>query len=251
MSYDENNKRQIEYDSVFPDVSSKAKAFDEIAKRFFFGNFGTMQKSDIEVLLFSLYLDQILDEHESDINAYSDYTLAKKLGIPQTKVSTLKVKKQLQYPYEKFNWKISFQRLCGSASYESEKIRINLRDKNLYYELRNQIDMMGGYVETTLTPNVLSISPEMFINLSKQLMTEEETDELLKAIKNKFNKDRVFCEKIEKEPIGNLLKEKCGETIIEVVCEVIKSLAPQPIGTGIEILKATYTAIHNKTKSEK
>ena len=239
-----------EYESTFPSAESKAKAFDEIARRFYFGNFGTMQKTDIEVLLFSLYLDQILDKCESDLNAYSDYALSKKLGIPQSKISTLKVKKQLQYPYEKFDWKVSFQRLCNNATYDSGRIRINLRDKNLYYELKNQIDEMGSYVETTLTPNLLSITPEMFIELTRRIMSQEEINALISALKDRFHSDHAFCERIEKEPIGSLLKERCGETIIDVVSEVVKAVVPGSVGTGIEILKTVCLAAMNGNKTK-
>lgn len=62
-----------------------------------------MQKTYFETLLFSLYLDHILDISEDDMNTYSDYTLSKYLGITQSKVSNLKVKKELQYPYAKFD----------------------------------------------------------------------------------------------------------------------------------------------------
>ena len=40
----------------------KAKAFDEIAKKFYLSNFGSTAKSDIETLMFSIYIERILDE---------------------------------------------------------------------------------------------------------------------------------------------------------------------------------------------
>ena len=55
---------QQRYNELFPNDAIKAKAFDEIAKQYYFCNFGTMQKSDSDVLLFSLYIDQILKQTE-------------------------------------------------------------------------------------------------------------------------------------------------------------------------------------------
>ena len=49
------------YNEIFT-TDDKAKAFDEIAKCYYDRNFGTMSKSDLEVLLFSIYIDRILDK---------------------------------------------------------------------------------------------------------------------------------------------------------------------------------------------
>ena len=239
----EEQELRKKYEEVFTSDKVKAQAFDKIAENFYFRNFGTMQKSDIDVLLFSIYIEEILKKSEDDINTYSDYRLAKQLGISQNKVSSLKVKKQLQYPYSEFDWKKSFKRVCANARYEKGKIRINLRDKNLYYELKNQIDEKGGFVETTLTSNLLVISVSDFFELSEQLMTQNEIDEMKKAINSEYSDDIEFCENIEKKPLGKALKSKFGDTMIDIVCEILKKSVPMPIGVGLEILKTTLIAI--------
>lgn len=52
-----------------------------------------MTKSDMETLVFSIYINRILDEGDETFNTYSDVLLAKKLGITQSKVRNLKEKK--------------------------------------------------------------------------------------------------------------------------------------------------------------
>ena len=42
---------------LFEDIY-KIKAFDEIAKHYYNKNFGTMQKFDFDVLMFSIYIEQ-------------------------------------------------------------------------------------------------------------------------------------------------------------------------------------------------
>ena len=84
------------YNELFNTLESKAKAFDTIAEKYYFSNFGSISRSDFDTLMFSLYIEQILFKHQDDFSAYSDYTLSKQLGITQTKVSNLKVKKQCQ-----------------------------------------------------------------------------------------------------------------------------------------------------------
>ena len=42
------------YNELFPDEKSKAEVFDKIAEHFYRKNFGTMSKTDMETLMFSL-----------------------------------------------------------------------------------------------------------------------------------------------------------------------------------------------------
>ena len=95
MAQEQKNRR---YDELFPNLEEKAAAFDQIAAQFYEGNFGRMSKADLETLMFHLYIEQILKRSEQDFHTYSDFRLSKELGIPQSRVSSLKVKKQLQYP---------------------------------------------------------------------------------------------------------------------------------------------------------
>lgn len=234
------------YENIFSSDEVKAKAFDKIAEKFFLGNFGMMQKTDTEVLLFSIYIEEILNQSEEDINTYSDYTLSKQLGITQSKISSLKVKKQLQYPYEKFNWKESFRRSCAYVHYEKGKIRINLRDKNLYYELKNQIDEAGGYVETTLTSDLLVISPMDFFELIEGIMSKEEIDEIKRVIKKRYDSNKSLIGQLEKESIGKTIRSQFGETAVDVIFELIKEFAPAPLGVGVQILRTTFDTIREK-----
>lgn len=55
------NLGEEKYKELF-DSDAKEKAFDKIAERYYFSNFGTASKSDMDVLLFSIYLEQILDK---------------------------------------------------------------------------------------------------------------------------------------------------------------------------------------------
>ena len=245
---EEAEKLREKYEQIFDSDEIKARAFDKIAENYYFRNFGTMQKSDIDVLLFSIYIEEILNKSEDDINAYSDYTLAKLLGISPGRISTLKVKKQLQYPYQNFDWKKSFKRVCENARYEKGKIRINLRDKNLFLELQNQIAENGGYVETTLTSNLLVISVSDFYELSEQLMTPDEIGEMKKALKKKFENDSDVSKKIEQQSLGKTLKEKFGENMVNVVCEIVQGMVPNSAKIGIEILQTAYKAISKDIK---
>lgn len=88
-----DTERKDRYSILFLDEKSKAEAFDKIAEHFCRKNFGTMSKTDMETLMFSIYIERILNIDDTKYAEYSDYTLAKELGISQAKVSNLKVRK--------------------------------------------------------------------------------------------------------------------------------------------------------------
>lgn len=165
------NESKAEYDRLFYPPEKKIEAFDQIAERFYMANFGEMQKVDFETLLFSLYLERILDESQESMNTYSDYELSKHLGLTQSKINTLKIRKELKYPYYKFHWKEAFKRILGNAVYENGKIRLNIQDPNLYLEVKNAIESCGGYVAKSQP--VLQVLPEFFVDL---MMVVEEVE---------------------------------------------------------------------------
>ena len=72
----------------------------------------------MDVLTFSIYIERILDKSQDNFSAYSDYTLSKQLGITQTSVSNLKVKKELQYPYKDFDWRKRLADISKNTIYD-------------------------------------------------------------------------------------------------------------------------------------
>ena len=108
------------------DLAGKAKAFDQIAEKYYFGNFGSVGKSDLDVLMFSIYIERILNKSQDNFSTYSDYTLSKQLGITQTRISNLKVKKELQYPYEDFNWRKRLADISQNAIYDEGRIKLHI-----------------------------------------------------------------------------------------------------------------------------
>lgn len=224
-----NEDRLARYEELFSE-EDKARAFDKIANQFYAGNFGTMAKSDMETLMFSIYIEQILSKSEDDFHTYSDFRLAKELGITQSRVSSLKVKKQLQYPHE-FRWRDSFARVSENARYENGKIKIQIPDINLYYEIKNAVEEAGGYIDVTLTPKLLQISPEYFLDLLVAVSETQQREQLRKELRNKIrakNKDREY---LEAQPLGRQLAG-CGK---EIILDVLEAAVSGALG-GIPVV---------------
>lgn len=166
-------------------VKKKAKAFDDIAKMYYDKNFGTTTKSEIELLMFSIYMDTLIDKHSDndgflDYKICSDFIMGKQLGIPQEKVRTLKIKKQARYP-KSFDWRISLEKIKSRIVYDEGKDRIiiPMSDPNLYNEIRNFIEEHDGYIEIQRGNNVLQMKPEYFFML------------LYTAVENENDKEKI------------------------------------------------------------
>lgn len=231
------------YEELFSDESIKARAFDKIAKQYFYSNFGTMQKSDFDVLMFSLYIDRILETSESDMSTYSDYKLSKDLGITQSRVSALKEKKELKYPYPKFDWKKSFERIIENARYENGKIRIHIPDKNLYLELKNAVESNGGIIEVQLNSKVLQLSPEYFIDLMFAISDENDRKNMRKELKKKLDEKNIDTQYFDRKSIGDILKDNSMSVSADIVAGLINSCIPYAGPVISTIFKTMYKKI--------
>ena len=221
----ENDELEKFYQDLF-DEKSKIEAFDKIAKNYYCCNFGSMQKSDLDVLMFSILIDRILEKTEEDFNTYSDYTLSKKLGITQQRISNLKIKKELKYPYEKFDWRKSFARLVKNARFEDEKIKIYIPDPNLFLEIKNSIESNGGYIDVTLNSKLLQITPEYYLWLLMIIVPENEKESLNKAIQTQLKKNQVDVNDFGPVTFSKLLKEKGLGLAVNTIGSVLEKCVP-------------------------
>lgn len=215
------------YEGLFGEAD-KAKLFDIIAEQFYAGNFGQMSIADFETMMFSIYIERILDQDNTNFSAYSDYKLAKELGITQSRVSALKVKKQLQYPYS-YNWQASLAKVSDRARYENGMIKLQIPDVNLYYDIKNAIEERGGFIEVSLTKNLLVVPLAYFLDLMGSIVDGGDRKKLLKCVRDEFRKHTAEQEFVETAPIGKQLEEMGTETIKNVIQDVLNNF----VGTSV------------------
>ncbi len=151
-----------------------ADSFQKIAEVCYEKNFGRLSKSDMEVLLFSIYLEHCLRNRM----AYDDYTLAIQLGIPETRVRNLKVKKELQYPYSEYNWKKAFVERIQYAKYDDKKalVKVSILDPNVRRDVEHYIDSQNWYSEYQLNSKLLQMRADQFIEMCMQLYSSVPVD---------------------------------------------------------------------------
>lgn len=221
-----DNKR---YNKLFDSDAAKARAFDKIAEVYYDKNFSTMQKSDFDVLMFSIYIEQILDKSEDDFVSYSDYELSKELGITQSRVSILKQKKELKYPRAGFSWQKAFSKCAEKARYENGKIQLYIPDRNLYLEIKNAVEKEWGIVDIKRNASVLQLSPEDFVKLiiaAGEENKEEIKKAFIKQMHKSADKDKEMIEQIENAPFEKSLGAYAKKYGVDILCDLLKAITP-------------------------
>ena len=229
------------YEKLFINNEVKATAFDKIAKKYFYGNFGTMSKSDFETLLFSEYFDVVKENYKNSFD-YSDYELSKQLGISQSKVTNLKIRKELQYPNEKSNWwKDELLKLSKNAKYDKGKVRLCILDKTVFLEAKNAVEKNGSFIEMTLTNNLLQLDTVDYI----LLMTEcsDNKDEIFKLFKKELK-----IQNNTNETWSSVLKKQINNEFVKTLVEKSINLLPAVCGG---VLSIAMNAINKKIGEEK
>lgn len=234
------------YEEMF-ELEDKAAAFDKIAELYYYTNFGSASKTDIDTLMFSLYIERILEKQQSDINAYSDYALSKQLGITQAKVSNLKVRKELLYPYRGFDWRKSFLRVASRAVYEDGKIKVFVPDKNLFLEIKNAIESFGGFIEIQLTSNLLQVRLEYFLDLILAVSNDEERAAWCKKIKEHSSQQDNDVELYYRQTFKERVKNAAKEDILNILGCFLSPIS----GTAKEIAKELMNAVERELSKKK
>lgn len=219
----------------------KIALFDEIISNFFDSNFGQLSKSDIELMMFNIYIKKMISNNRNadgtiDYKKCSDYKISQDLGITQQKVRNLKVKNQLINPID-YDWKAALARLTENARYDknSGKIVINIPDPNLFIEIQNFIEDQGAYVEKQLNSKILQLRVEYYIDLIVSLEPDVTRKkiivELKKQIKAEGKDDKLF----DDNNIGKSLLETTAN-ITTVAANISSLVSPENL-IGVALMK--------------
>lgn len=219
----------------------KIELFDEIVSHFYNSNFGQLSKSDMELMMFNIYIKKMISENRNsdgtiDYRCCSDYKISQDLGITQQKVRNLKVKNQLINPID-YDWKAALARLTENARYDknSGKIVINIPDPNLFIEIQNFIEDQGAYVEKQLNSKILQLRVEYYIDLIVSLEPDVTRKkiivELKKQIKAEGKDDKLF----DDNNIGKSLLETTAN-ITTVAANISSLVSPENL-IGVALMK--------------
>ena len=214
--------------------NKKAEAFDKIADMFYNRNFGAASKAEIELLMFSIFMEGMIHKYSNndnviDMNACSDYAIAKMLGIKQASVKNLKLKKQARYPVE-FDWRKSLESIKDYIRYDIIKNRVIIPapDPNLYEEIHNFIQEKGGYIDIKFGTNVIQIRPEYYFWLLYEGIDDENIKitirkEIAKKLRERNENEDLDSIADSEESLREQLFEG-SDTLLDVIIDVLESI---------------------------
>ena len=208
------------------DATEKARAFDQIAQRYYDRNFGTMSKTDFETLLFHIYMEHLLSHGEP----YDDYAVSKALGITQSKVRSLKLRRELQYPGSAADWKAQVLGALKNAKYDpkSGQVQMLISENTAMIELRHFLESNGGFDTYTLNPKLFSCRVDHLVLLFEAL--SEQNVELDDGHRKKLrqlrlaDRDMSALEKICSGAYKDGLKDLALAGSKQALTEVLKLL---------------------------
>lgn len=102
----------------------------------------------------------------------------------------MKVKKQLIYPSEGFDWEKSLASLLKNTRFDREtgEITLLISDPNLLYEIETFPEERGGYISTRINKKLLHISVEYSLEIAILREDEKAQKDIIKEIKNEIKK---------------------------------------------------------------
>lgn len=127
-------------------------------------NFGTLSKSEFDLLVFHYYLRE--KQANSPGKYVSDYDIGRDLGLTIQRVRSLREREALKWPpKEKGKWKDKFLDCLKHAHYDekSDAVKILVPDVNVIKEVRNFIETAGLIDDYQLNPKVFQCNMNALI----------------------------------------------------------------------------------------
>ena len=203
------------------DCNEKIEAFNRIASEYYIHNFGEMSKADFELLLFDIYL-------KNKTGGISDYDISKELGITQSRVRSLRERRELKYSTDKKSnwWKDEFLKRVRYSKYDKETriIKMSIPDIEVMIELRHFVEGLYLFDDYQLNPKVFACRVDIFIEICKQIDntnydSNSPLDEKLKS--NLKNKLKILNKSLKKEDM-DILSDAFNSSVSQGLKKIVR-----------------------------
>ena len=180
--------------------------------------FGSMNKNDFEVFIFSRLL----------LNRYSgmnDYQISTELRIPISKVKRLRYEADLKYPVQ-MDYKALFVKAMTGARYDSEKpiIVFSIENISLRQYLRNLLMQRGNFYDSSFNSDIVKVSENDFLCLLEDICLNEDDKKDIKSTINK-NSDKDVPHLIVRA-VASVAKSVGGDALSELTSIGLEKLIP-------------------------
>ena len=192
-------------------------------------NFGTLSKSEFDLLVFHYYL---LDKQAQVGSRYvSDYEIGRELGLTIQRVRSLREREALkQKPND--NWKDDFLKGLPNARCEANgDVKIPVPDVNVMKEVRNYFEAQGLYDEYHQNPKLFMCKLDALIAVCINLKSEGNLCKDILAILRE-SEDGKFSSAIEEQehPVLSKVKKEAVERVKALMTD-IHDIAKAGLGT--------------------
>ena len=185
----QNFKKTEATANMIPETARKAwqDFFSAIKERCLDRNFGTLSKSEFDLLLFHYYLQNKQEEVGS--RYVSDYDIGRDLGLTIQRVRALREKEVLKWAIE-VDWKKSFIQSLKLAHCDlkddvsNSDIKIPVPDVNVMKEVRHYLEEAGLFDDYQLNPKVFQCKLDVLIAIC--LSFEQTDNDFCKTILNEL-----------------------------------------------------------------
>ena len=192
-------------------------------------NFGTLSKSEFDLLVFHYYL---LDKQAQIGSAYvTDYEIGRELGLTIQRVRSLREREALKQKPNN-NWKDDFLKGLPNARCEANgDVKIPVPDVNVMKEVRNYFEAQGLYDEYHQNPKLFMCKLDALIAVCINLKSEGNLCKDILAILRE-SEDGKFSSAIEEQehPVLSKVKKEAVERVKALMTD-IHDIAKAGLGT--------------------
>lgn len=197
--------------------------FAEINKRCLSQNFGTLSKSEFDLLLFHFYLQD--KQAQRDGEYVSDYEIGKELGLTIQRVRSLRERDALKWKSE-IDWQGVFLSCIKFAHCDAKgDVRIPVPDVNVIKEVRHYLEERGLFDEFQLNPKVFQCPLNVLVAICVDLKNgAHDNNHVCKSILEKLRacKDGSITHAVKEmeHPVLLAIKEGAIIDVKNLLCRI-------------------------------
>lgn len=161
-------------------------AMKKIIESYLERGFGSMNKNDFEVYIFSW----LIQKH-SDYKNASDNEISRKLKIPESKIKRLRYEAELRYGNNDTD--VLWQKLWNYLSivnYRKEEdnvLRFSISDKQVRLFLKDQLQAENRFCDSSFSENIVVISvDDLLYLLDNGVVSKEEKAKIIQQVKSTY-----------------------------------------------------------------
>lgn len=161
-------------------------AMKKIIESYLERGFGSMNKNDFEVYIFSWLI-----QNHSDYKDASDNEISRKLKIPESKIKRLRYEAELRYGNNDTD--VLWQKLRNYLSivnYRKEEdnvLRFSIPDKQVRLFLKDQLQAGNRFCDSSFSENIVVISiDDLLYLLDNGVVSKEEKAKIIQQVKSTY-----------------------------------------------------------------